>query len=227
MDPDEYSRRQDEAINEFNRHEGCDDGLRVATSLASGLGVLRDSLYMRMHEDVERIIGRDSMLIPVSELKAQKLTKIETELYQIVESGRAVVEHGYVTEFPWYVQWLCRLRLAGVESNPVCCNRLEEYLADDAAKRRARFERVLAKVLPESTRAPLVVFSLYPLCVQIVTAQAFSDHTCAARLRQSQAGILQSILDCRSCHGKILENGEQCASCGNPLWKFSWLTAAD
>jgi hypothetical protein len=227
MDLDDFSRRQSEAVEEFNRHERRGDGLRVASSLASGLSVLRDSLYVRMHEDVERIIGRDSMLIPVSELKAQKLTKGETELYQIVESAAAAKEFGYVKSLEWYVEWLCRLRLAGAETDPARCKRLAEYLADPTDKRRSRFEGALSKVLPESTRTPLVLFLLYPLCVQIATAQAFADHARASRLRQSQVTILPAIPDCRGCHGKVLENGEQCAGCGNPLWKFSWLTTAD
>ncbi len=227
MDLDDFSRRQSEAVEEFNQHQRRSDGLRVASSLAAGLSVLRDSLFVRMHEDVERVIGRDSMLIPVSELKAQKLTKREIELYQIVESAAAAKELGCIDSPDWYVGWLGRLRQVEAQADPTACKRLAEYLPEPAEKRRGRFESALSKVLPESTRAPLVVFLLYPLCVQIVTAQAFADHARAARLRQSQVAILPAILDCRGCHGKVLENGEQCAGCGNPLWKFSWLTAAD
>jgi hypothetical protein len=227
MDLEDFSRRQSQSVEEFNQRERRSDGLRVASSLAAGLSVLRDSLFVRMHEDVERVIGRDSMLIPVSELKAQKLTKREIDLYQVVESAAAAKEFGYVGSLDWYAGWLCRLRQADAQADPTTCTRLGEYLGEPAEKRRARFESALSKVLPESTRAPLVVFLLYPLCVQIVTAQAFADHARAARLRQSQVAVLPAIIDCRSCHGKVLENGEQCAGCGNPLWKFSWLTAAD
>ena len=227
MDLDDFSRRQRESVDEFNRHEHRSDGLRVAGSLAAGLSVLRDSLFARMHEDVERIIGRDSMLIPVSELKTQKLTKREIDLYQIVESGAAATEFGCVGSPDWYVGWLAQLRLAGAQADPAACKRLAEYRAEPAEKRLTRFERALAAVLPESTRAPLVLFRLYPVCVQIATVQAFLDHACASRLRQSQVNTLPAILDCRSCHGKVLENGEQCAGCGNPLWKFSWLTTSD
>lgn len=227
MNLDDFSQRHSEAVEEFNRLRCRGDGLRVASSLAAGLCVLRDSLFVRMHEDVERVIGRDSMLIPVSELKAQKLSKREIDLYQTVESGVAAKEFGYIDSLDWYVQWLGRLRQVDVQADPAGGKRLAEYLADPAEKRRGRFESALSKVLPESTRTPLVVFLLYPLCVQIVTAQAFADHARAARLRQSQVSILPAIIDCRSCHGKVLENGEQCMGCGNPLWKFSWLTSAD
>ncbi len=227
MDPDEFSKRQAQLIAEFGRHEGRSDGVRVVSSLASGLGVLRDLLFARMHDDVERIIGRDSMLVPVSEVKARKATKNEIELYQVVESGAAAKAFGYVASLRWYVEWLCHVRQAGSETDPATCKRLGDYVAADANGRRTLFERALAKVLPESTRAPLVAFRLHPLCVQIVTAQAFDDHARAARVRQAQAAILPAILDCRTCQGKVLENGEQCACCGNPLWTFSWLTATD
>jgi hypothetical protein len=227
MDLDDFSRRQSASVDEFNRHERRSDGLRVASSLAAGLSLLRNSLFARMHEDVERIIGRDSMLIPVSEMKTQKLSKSEIELYQIVESGAAAKECGYVGSLDWYVGWLSALRLAGAQADPAVCKRLAEYQAEPAEKRLVRFERALAKALPESTRAPLVLFRLYPLCVQTATVQAFSDHARTARLRQAQVNVLPAILDCRECHGKVLENGEHCAGCGNPLWKFSWLTTAD
>jgi hypothetical protein len=227
MDLDDFCRRQTQAVAEFNEHERRNDGLRVATSLCAGLGVLRDSLFIRMHEDVERTIGRDSMLMPVSEIKAQKLTKAEIEMYQIAESAAAAGEFGYVGAADWYAQWLARLRHSDPQLDPAVCKRLADYLAETPNKRRTRFESALAKVLPESTRAPLVLHRLHPLCVQITTAQAFSDHARASAFRQSQTSILPAILDCRSCHGKVLENGEQCAGCGNPLWKFSWLTTAD
>lgn len=227
MDLDDFCRRQSQAVAEFNRHERRNDGLRVATSLCAGLGILRDSLLIRMHEDVERSIGRDSMLVPVSEIKARKLTKAEIEMYQIAESGAAAKEFGYIGSSDWYVEWLARLRHSEPQLDPAACKRLADYLAETSDQRRTRFERALAKALPESTRAPLVLHRLHPLCVQITTAQAFADHARASGLRQSQVNALPAILDCRTCHGKVLENGEQCAGCGNPLWKSSWLTTAD
>jgi hypothetical protein len=227
MDLDDFCRKQNQAVAEFNRHENRNDGLRVATSLCAGLGLLRDSLFIRMHEDVERTIGRDSMLMPVSEIKAQKLTKNEIELYQIAESGAAAKEFGYVGEVDWYVQWLARLRRSEPQLDPAASKRLVDYLAEGSDQRRTRFESALTRMLPESMRSPLVLHRLHPLCVRVVTAQAFADHARASALRQSQVSILPAILDCRSCHGKVLENGEQCAGCGNPLWRYSWLTTAD
>ena len=44
--------------------------------------------------------------------------------------------------------------------------------------------------------------------------------------RELAIGTLLSIIrDCAECHGSVLENGEQCRNCGNPLWKYDWLTA--
>ena len=58
----------------------------MVTSLDSGLSVLRDLLYGRMHFDVEQIVGTDSMLIPLSESKTQLATKVQIEIFQVVES---------------------------------------------------------------------------------------------------------------------------------------------
>ena len=74
---------------------------------------------------------------------------------------------------------------------------------------------------------PLVLFQLLPLAVRIVTALAFGDHACARDARNSQVAHLPSIRYCRQCRGEVLENGEQCEQCGNPLWEYKWLTAAD
>jgi len=225
VDLDDFSQRHAEAVEQFNRRLHRGDGLRVASSLSAGLSLLRDVLAVRLHEDVERIVGRDSMLIPVSVLKARKLARREIELFQAVESAVAARDFGYVESVDWYLRWLCHLRQIDRQSDSSDLGRLTESLGAPADQRRGHFESELAKVLPESTRAPLVLFRLFPLAVGIVTAQAFGDHSRAARIRQSQASILPAILDCRDCHGKVLENGEQCAGCGNPLWKFNWLTA--
>ena len=227
MDLDEFSQKHSQAVEEFNEHERRGDGIRIAASLAAGLSVLRDALFYRMHEDVERVLGRDSMLMPVSELKTLRLTKIEIEVYQIAESGAAAREFGYTAATEWYVEWLSRVRLAADQVTPAARKGLTDYLALSPEKRVGRFEDALAKVLPESTRAPLVLFRLFPVSVQIATALAFADHGRAPSLRHAQTAVLPAILDCRACHGKVLENGESCPGCGNPLWKFSWLTAAD
>jgi hypothetical protein len=62
---DSVQRRQ-QAIEEFNQHLHRGDGARVAGNLAGGLTLLRDMLYVRVHDDVELRVGMDSMLSPVS-----------------------------------------------------------------------------------------------------------------------------------------------------------------
>jgi hypothetical protein len=58
--------------------------------------LLSDLLYLRLHEDVEKAIGIDSMLAPLSETKSQSITKIEIGLYQIAESAATIRQFGYL-----------------------------------------------------------------------------------------------------------------------------------
>jgi hypothetical protein len=224
----ELAQKYIDAGAQFNERTHRNDGARVAASTDDGLTVLRDLLYIRLHEDVERTIGEDSILMPVSEKKTELATKPQIELYHIAESVAAVQEFGCLpNEQGWYLEWVTRLRLGETAGDPRRRERLADYLAHSPDKRRLAFTDILAKVLPESRRAPLVLFRLLPLAVQIATVLAFGDHTRAARLRDCQAGQLPAITDCRQCRGRVLENGEQCPACGNPLWKAEWLTAVD
>lgn len=227
MTGQELAPKYCEAAEEFNRREGRQDGARVATSLDAGLSILRDSLYHRLHEDVERIVGTDSMLMPLSPRKVEPVTKLEIECYQFVES-QAAAELGYLANREdWYLPWLVRLRLGPAGADETTRQRLDSYRAMPPDRRRLAFGDVLAKTFPESRRAPLVLFRLFPLAVHAATASAFGDHAGAAKIRSRQVAALAIIADCRECHGKILENGEQCRTCGNPLWKSEWLLAAD
>jgi hypothetical protein len=76
-------------------------------------------------------------------------------------------------------------------------------------------------------QSPLVLFQLLPLSVRVVVATAFGDRAAAEGLRRRQLSILPSIADCRRCRGWVLDCAEPCQSCGNPLWKFEWLAAAE
>jgi hypothetical protein len=222
--------RQAWAASEFNRHEGRSDGPTVAASLAGGLNYLRDALYARVHLDVEKKLGVDSMWMPVSEVRAERETKLEIELYQIVESAATVHKHAYVAgseDDDWYLGWLSRLRLGEARAEAECVARIDGYAAKTSDRRRLAFSDVLGDVLPESRRAPLVLFRLMPLCVELVTALAFGDQARAWDARNRQTADLPAIRYCDQCHGEVLENGEHCPGCGNPLWTFDWLTAAD
>jgi hypothetical protein len=93
--------------------------------------------------------------------------------------------------------------------------------------RRLALTDILVSVLPESRRAPLVLFLLFPLAVQIATAAAFGDDAMAARLRAMQIDLLPIISACRECRGRILEPGRSCPSCNGPLWKTELLNAVE
>jgi hypothetical protein len=228
MSWEDFLTRRVEAGAEFNRLALREDGLRLATSLADGLATVRDVLYHRLHEDVERLVGRDTMLIPVSEVKTRHGTKLEIEVYQIAESAIAARELGYLgSTDTWYWQWLSRFRQTSDSADEGAARPITSYLPKSEHQRRLEFTDVLTRVLPESRRAPLVLFRLLPYSIQIVTALAFSDSTAAAKARANQLYHLPAIGDCRSCRGKVLDNGEQCSACGNPLWKSEWLTATD
>jgi hypothetical protein len=218
----------DQAAEEFNLHENRTDGAGVAACLSNGLTILRESLYLRVYEDVEKNVGKDSMLAPVSESKAEKQSIEEIEIYQAVESALMVKRAGYVNQAQdWYFPWLARLRLGERGQNAEVLARSKLYILKGPDERRLAFMDALARVLPESREAPLVLFRLAPISVQIATARAFGDRVAASKLRREQTVILPAIADCRQCRAQVLECVEQCRTCGNPLWKYEWLTAVD
>ena len=228
MKPEDPGTGLPRLAEELGRRTGRGDAARVTGSLAVGLTVLRRSLYLRLHEDVERIVGRDSMLMPVSEKKAEISTKIEIEVYQIAESVAAARQLGCIAEpDDWFGDWLLRLRLGQSPVEPWLRERVAGYLAETPERRRLAFSTVLARTLAESRRAPLVLFQLFPLAVQIVTAMAFGEDEAASAARSQQVELLPAVGDCRQCHGEVVDNGQQCPVCGNPLWKSEWLTVAD
>jgi hypothetical protein len=228
METEELTRRRSEAADELNRHERRTDGMQAASSLASGLTLLRDLVYTRVHEDVQSKIGMDSMLAPLSEEKSAKVAKVEIELYQTATSTAVVREYRYVADDDgWYLGWLIWLRLGRKEPDAKVTQRLHYYLSKTPDEQRLAFTNILAKALPESRRAPLVLFRLVPLAVEIITALAFGDRARATAARDRQAVLLPAIHDCLQCRGKLLDNGEHCTACGNPLWKFDWLMATD
>ena len=213
---------------EFVQHTGRHNAPQAVAGLNAGLSLLGDLLYLRLHEDVEKALGVDSMLVPVSESKTRWVAKIEIGLYQIAESAAAARQFGYlVSGDDWYAPWLGKLLLGEISLSKVHCDRIEGYLSKTARARELRLTNLLALALPESRHAPLVLFLLFPLAVQIATALAFGDHPAADRLRASQVDHLPIIPSCHECHGRVLENGASCRICANPLWKTEWLTSAE
>ena len=135
-------------------------------------------------------------------------------------------ERNYLPDPSWYHDWLSRLRLEEDVDKENVRKRLDRYREMTEEERRVGFSRVLDKTFPEATHAPLVLYRLFPLSVAIATALAFSDESDAKRLRQQQISWLPSIADCHECRGQVLENGERCATCSNPLWTYDWLNIA-
>ncbi len=216
------------AAAELNRRERRKDGERIVRGLTSGLDLLRDCFYLRIHRDVQQTVGHDSMLMPVSELKAEQQTEAEIELYQAAEGAAAAVRHKYVDgRGDWFLLWLARLRLGEHSAEPEVDARLRDYYGHTSQQRTLALTNALAAVLPESMKAPLVLFRLAPLAVEIAVAQAFDDQPTADALRREQLALLPAIGYCQDCHGEVLPPGEQCQVCGNPLWKYKWLTATD
>jgi hypothetical protein len=223
-----FFQRQAEAAQEFNRHENRDDGQRVVSSLDAGLSMMRELFYERMHRDVEEIVGADSMLVPLSEMKTQKATKSEIELFQVAESAVAVRQRQYVaSDDDWYPQWLAKLRLSESATVEAGLRRIRSYQAANPDERRLALVNAMLEVLPESRKAPLVLFRLVPLSVHLATALAFEDRHTAGEVRNQQKALLPAISDCHKCHGAVLENGDVCSVCGNPVWRFAWLTVTD
>jgi len=227
MNAQEIVSRCSTAAEEFNQHERRGDGLRIIESICGGLTLIRDAVYARIHADVERRMGLDSMISPLSEEKSERTAKLEIEVYQIVVAAGAGQAKGYFADGKWFRDWLAGLRLGQLDSNSRAARRMSYYVEKSADDRRLAFSNVLTTTLPEASRAPLILLRLVPPAVEIATSLAFGKSVDALQLRHEQTGILPSIPDCCRCHGKLLENGEQCTMCGNPLWTYEWLTVAD
>ncbi len=226
MNVEERARRRAEAAAEFDRQANRDDGARVTNSLGDGLVVLRDAFFNRVHGNVEKVFGLDSMLLPVAVLKSEANTNLEIEIYQVVEAALDARANRYLGgDDAWFMDWLAQLRLPDSAASPAVAQRMAFYAERSVDDRRRSFLSRLQQVLPEVGRAPLVMFRLFPLAISIAVAIAFGDHPRAEEMRKRQVTWLPSIADCHDCHGRLLENGEKCPRCGNPFWKYDWLTA--
>jgi hypothetical protein len=226
MNAEEQVRARAEAAIAFDRHLQRADGQRVAGILIDGYNTLRELFLARVSIDPEREIGMDSMLSPVSMLKAEARAKIEIDIFMVAEACDAARERRLVAEIEgWFQPWLMRLRLGEFGENDAVGQRLEHYRGCAADDRRKAFVMVLERTMPSARQAPLVVYRLLPIAVSIATAMAFGDLASAAEGRKRQIALLPGIADCHACRGGLLETGEKCHNCGNPMWKYEWLTA--
>lgn len=221
----EFESAHSLAADAFNKQSQRADGARVAACLASGFTTLAGQLLDRISTDVALQYGADSMLMPVSAVRAEANERREIELYFAAESADFVRAGRHVGHDPqWYAPWVAQLRL-GKQFDAQAADRLQTYLAKTTDARRLAFEGALERLSAETSRAPLILFRLLPLAVRIVTALALSDTASAEQIRKQQFDLLPSIADCHHCHARLMECGDECRHCGNPLWKIEWLTA--
>ncbi len=223
----QQSQQRAQAAVELQTHRPDLDAQWVVESLSAGLTHLRDLLLVRVHDDVQRKYGTDSMLgVSLQKLEQQERNaKIEIEAYSCVVLAEEAAQGGYVGEdSEWFLDWMFRLRLGD------SCDALEEervryYQSDSIEERRLKFAKLLQRVVPESLKAPLVLLRLYPRSLRILVAVAFGDPLRARELRAEQTALLPAIAECHECHGRVLDNDEICRCCGNPVWSFAWLLA--
>lgn len=224
----EQSQRQGHAVLELDKHCPEIPTRQIVDSLTVGLTRLRDQLMVRIHEDVERQFGMDSMIAPMTVAEEEEqawYAKCEIEAYSSIVVADEITQSEYVDEpGQWLLHWVFRLRL-GQGYKAVFEKRVDFYRSHSIEERRLKFVSILQRAVPESGKAPLVLFRLFPRAVRIVTAMAFGDPLRAQELRAEQCNFLPSITDCHECYGRVLDNEEACRCCGNPVWKFAWLLA--
>jgi hypothetical protein len=217
------------ALAAFHQHCPQLNAERFVASLTDGLKLLSDLFFERVGHDVEEHGSLDSMLMPAgvsAELRTALRVHTLIDVYSCVEAAAAAPKQIAGEGDDWFELWLLQLRLPTADSES-----LREYRAlfehRDEEHRRRAFASTLERRMPQATRAPLVLYRLYPLAVRVALAVALGDHWSARQLRDEQIKILPFIADCHHCHGHPLDNGETCVHCGNPLWKHQWLSAAD
>jgi hypothetical protein len=214
------------AVQEFVAHTQRNDATRIVASLTAGLDRLAVLMIDRVATEPEMKFGVDSMIMPRMVLSGHVAAGLEIELFQAVESADAAHKSRYLPETDdWYLRWLAKARLPDRCHEPAVIARLAVYRAKPSAARRLAFETALDRALPQAVRAPVVLYRLFPLAIEIATAIAFDDVPTAEVARKRQLEVLANLADCQACHGHLLDNGEECRQCGNPLWKFDWLTA--
>ena len=219
------TERRKRAVTELQAHALQHDSRAVVDRLLVGLTQLRNLLMVRAHDDVQRKYGTDSMLgTSVAQMqKRVQGAKAEIEAYSCIVVDDQVSLSGYLDDQDtWFLDWLFRLRL-GSGYKSVFDKRVSYYESQTVEDRRLKFVSVLQRTLPESARAPLVLFRLFPRAVRIVATVAFNDPSSARTLRDEQISLLPAISECHECHGRLLDYDDICRCCGNPLWNFTWL----
>lgn len=225
---EDRTRRRADAADSLAQQCGRNDASPVVLRLDDGLSLLRNTLYTRIHTDVERNFGEDSMLVPLAHDRSEQRTKGEIELFMITEVVNECSEASFLEVSPeWLRHWLMDLRLGDKQDRPLVAERLEHYQSQEDQRRHLAFSTILERTFPEARKAPLVLYKLFPLAVRVATALAFGDSLRAGELRNRQLSVLPGIAECRSCHGGLVDVDDPCRECGNPLWTIRWMTEVD
>ncbi|MCO6043569.1 hypothetical protein NG895_06585 [Aeoliella sp. ICT_H6.2] len=198
----------------------------VVDQLDQGLAQLGDALIERIHVDLERETGMDSMLAPLSvdqERRQVRKAQTEADAYACVLIEEEGMRMSCLRQpNDWLLEWAFRLRF-GERAAYIQERRRPLYHSLRSRERRGRFASLVYHALPECKRAPAVLFRLYSRAARIVTVLAFGDQDRANALRREQCELLAAINDCRECNGRLLPPGQHCAACGNPLWNYRYL----
>ena len=223
-----FQNRREQAQAEFQQRVGSAHSADLVRSLWAGLTTLRKLLLTRLHNDVEAYYGIDSILAPMTASETHREmchAADEIEIYSLTVVLAEAAHSRYAhDDADWFREWLLRLRW-GDEMNAMVAERMHLYDQYGDNDRRHMFASFVEQALPEATKAPLVIYRLYPRSVRVATALAFGDPLRAREVRGEQISFLPVIADCHDCHGLPLENGDICPNCGNPLWKINWLSA--
>ena len=112
----------------------------------------------------------------------------EVEAFMIAESAVAVRSLKLVKEpESWYTDWLTAMRLDAWNPLGDVPERIAGYLKESADERRLRFSNLLVEAIPETRRAPLVLFRILPTAVHLATAQAFGDSSRPRRFEPNRS----------------------------------------
>ena len=198
---------------------------RFVGCLSNSLTRLGAALIKRSSEDVQEEFGKDSMVLSsLREIERQtRRARTEVDAFSCVLVNDEATQYRFLfNDDNWFLDWLLRLRF-GNQSERIKQERVEDYQLVTPQEWRMKFVSFLHRSLPESTRAPLVLFRLFPLSVRIAAAMAFDDMERAQYLRDEQVRLLPAISYCHECHGRLMDCDDTCRCCGNPVWSITWL----
>ena len=220
-----YEEQWKQACSELREHSPTLDSERFVGCLSSSLTRLRAALIRRCCDDVEEEFGKDSMVLSSLQEKERQSRRATTEIeaYCCILVNEEATQNKYlVNDDNWFLDWLLRFRF-GKLSDRIKEERVSHYRSDTIQERRMKFVSLLHRSLPESARAPLVLFRLFPRSVRISAAMAFDDMKRAQVLRDEQVRLLPAITYCHECQGRLMDCDDSCRCCGNPVWTITWL----